>query len=160
MRLQVLSRPKKLSLKLIREAGDFFAKYTLSPRINPKVTIILQFDDELFKKEKCVGDCRPVYDDEERLPRDFIIQIDSTLSVQKILKTFAHEMTHVKQYSSGLLKDYMKANKIRWDKWVYDYGDDPAFSDTDFEYYLAPWEIEANGYEMGLYKLFQATRKK
>jgi len=155
-----------MSLKLIREAAQFFVNHAVSKRIKPNISIILEFSPEIMrynalieKFEKYTGECEPVYNNGLR-PREFIIRVDSSQSVRYILQTIAHEVVHVGQYSSGRLKDYVrtKTNKIKWDDWVYDFGEHDD-CDSDLDYYMSPWEIEAYGMQVGLCKLYIKYRK-
>lgn len=76
--------------------------------------------------------------------RDFEIEVDSSLTLRKMLETVAHEMVHVKQYARREMNDwsYQEDKYYKWkDKFV------PANTD----YWDLPWEIEANGREVGLF---------
>lgn len=76
--------------------------------------------------------------------RDFEIEVDSSLTLRKMLETVAHEMVHVKQYARREMNDwaYMEDKYYKWkNKMV------PANTD----YWDLPWEIEANGREVGLF---------
>jgi hypothetical protein len=76
--------------------------------------------------------------------RDFEIEVDSSLTLRKMLETVAHEMVHVKQYARREMNDwaYQQEKYYKWkDRFV------PANTD----YWDLPWEIEANGREVGLF---------
>lgn len=74
-------------------------------------------------------------------PRCFEIEVNSKLTMRKLLETVAHEMVHVKQYARGELYQGMRVNKHRWQgRWV-----------GDMDYWDQPWEIEAHGREAGLF---------
>ena len=74
-------------------------------------------------------------------PDSFIIEINRCLSIDDKLKTLAHEMVHVKQYSLGYLNESM----TRWrGKKV----------SQNITYENKPWEIEAELYGLNLYESF------
>ena len=61
-----------------------------------------------------------------------------------MLETVAHEMVHVKQYARREMNDwsYMEDKYYKWKNQMV-----PANTD----YWDLPWEIEANGREIGLF---------
>jgi hypothetical protein len=75
--------------------------------------------------------------------REFELEIDSRLTLRTMLETVAHEMVHVKQYARREMNDYaFKEVHYKWKgKLVPDSTD----------YWDLPWEIEANGREVGLF---------
>jgi hypothetical protein len=77
-------------------------------------------------------------------PDSFIIEINRCLNIDDKLKTLAHEMVHVKQYSSGYLNESM--TRWRGEK-VSDYLD----------YENKPWEVEAEFFGLNLYESFVAN---
>ena len=76
-------------------------------------------------------------------PRDFSIEVDHTQGLRKMLETVAHEMVHVKQYARSEMTDWIIEDKFY--KWK---GD---FVPESTDYWDLPWEIEANGREVGLF---------
>ena len=77
-------------------------------------------------------------------PDSFIIEINRHLHTEDKLKTLAHEMVHVKQYSLGYLNESM----TRWrGKKV----------SQNITYENKPWEIEAELYGLNLYESFVAN---
>ncbi len=89
------------------------------------------------------GEVEEHYNDGRR-PRTFTIRVHPNLSKRKYLLTLAHEMSHVKQYASGELRDGVKTT--RWRGEVYE---------TEPSYFDSPWEIDAYGRELGLYLRFK-----
>ena len=75
--------------------------------------------------------------------REFELEIDSRLTLRTMLETVAHEMVHVKQYARREMNDFaFKEVHYKWKgKLVPDSTD----------YWDLPWEIEANGREVGLF---------
>ena len=76
-------------------------------------------------------------------PRDFSIEVDHTQGLRTMLETIAHEMVHVKQYARSEMTDWIIEDKFY--KWK---GD---FVPESTDYWDLPWEIEANGREVGLF---------
>jgi len=70
--------------------------------------------------------------------RIFDLEIDSTLRLRRLLETVAHEMVHVKQYARKELD-----HSTKWQG--------KTVNPTKVSYWDLPWEIEANGREIGLF---------
>ena len=154
MRLSIVNKPKKISFKLIREAVDFYAGILLSSQLKKYVSIDLVFVN--LQKQNLFASTA-ISDEEENYsrPREFVIEIDSSLSKRGILQGLAHELAHVKQYAKGEMKDYVKMpSKVRWRDYIYE-----CDQDDNFDYWSSPWEVEAYGYEKCLYVLFQKHMK-
>lgn len=78
----------------------------------------------------------------------FAITVSSKMrSMKDKLLCIGHEMVHVKQYVRGDLIDW-------WDDAVNYKGQ--IYTDWQYGpgYFFSPWELEAYGYEPGLYKTF------
>ena len=75
--------------------------------------------------------------------RTFEIELDRKLSLRKLMETLAHEMVHVKQYARREMNDWQY--KEVYYKWKGTYVPDST------NYWDLPWEIEANGREVGLF---------
>ena len=71
--------------------------------------------------------------------REFLIEIHPYIGARNILKTLAHEMVHIKQYVNDETNDTLS-------KWK----GAPIDSDA-IDYYSHPWEVEAYGFETGLF---------
>jgi hypothetical protein len=65
--------------------------------------------------------------------RTFEIEIDRNLRLFDFVSTLCHELTHLKQYARGEMKQ-LDDGRIRWKKKVYPEG---------FDYNKSPWEKEA-----------------
>ena len=76
-------------------------------------------------------------------PRDFSIEVDHTQGLRTMLETIAHEMVHVKQYARSEMTDWIIEDKFY--KWKGDFVPEAT------DYWDLPWEIEANGREVGLF---------
>lgn len=127
--------------KMHLSAIDYYADILFSYNKKYQLEIAIK-----YKKLDVYGS---VYIDSYNLkgkPDSFIIEINRLLNKEEKLKTLAHEMVHVKQYSLGYLNESM----TRWrGKKV----------STDIEYENKPWEIEAEFYGLNLYESFIANYK-
>jgi hypothetical protein len=127
-----------------RELTESLSEYVASkimPRLNQKIFIHFEFVRNLVKDESVYGDCMYI-DDDIRLHREFLIRLDSGITMQRLLLTVAHEMVHVKQYARNELCSVYKMGKIRFKNKYFSFN--TIYWDT-------PWEIEAHGREQGLY---------
>lgn len=119
-----------------------FAANKLIPRVK-NVTVTINLIPYILLKENVHGDCS--YDlDFKTNPRDFVIRVDSRMSLRDICIVTAHEMVHVKQFVKGELYDSKSAfNKTRWHgEWL---------NRDKLDYWDHPWEIEAHGREIGIF---------
>ena len=65
--------------------------------------------------------------------RTFEIEIDRNLRMYDFVSTLCHELTHLKQYARGEMRQ-LDDGRTRWKKKVYPEG---------FDYMKSPWEKEA-----------------
>jgi hypothetical protein len=130
---------KPYQQKRVRSVAGFCIR-KLVPRMR-KLEVEIYLSSTLEKRTETVGSCTCV--DDGRDPRYFVIDLDSSKSLRTLLLTLAHEMVHVKQFARNEQEYTPKLNKIRW------HGKMVDLSKTD--YWDLPWEIEANGREIGLF---------
>lgn len=125
--------------KLHLLAIDHFADLLFTPKRKYSLELTVQ-----YKKLDVFG---LVYIDNYNLkgkPDSFVIEVNHRLDKENKLKTLAHEMVHVKQYSLGYLNESM----TRWrGKKV----------SVDLSYENKPWEIEAELFGLNLYESFMAN---
>lgn len=69
--------------------------------------------------------------------------------LKNILIDLGHELVHVKQYLNNEVFDY-KNGEVRHKGVIFD----ASWQEDEEAYYESPWEIEAYGRELGLYKVF------
>jgi hypothetical protein len=145
MQISIIGKPDSIDANYCREAVRYFGRQLLSKHLNKNIKLKVVFDEIKYK-----GTC--TWNDSPRFGRDFTIQIDARLGWRLTLISLAHEMVHVKQYASGELQDYRTdVNKCKWRGDIY-------YCYTDEDYWLySPWEIDAFGRELGLYKTFMET---
>jgi hypothetical protein len=148
MIVKTIGKPQHVSLKLCRDAVLIYGEFLLGKRLSNNVRVIVDFDPDLDKTNDYAL-CEAVSGDYP--PRDFEISISPTLRKKRILLTLAHEMTHVKQYARGELRD-IKAAKVKWNNEI--------FNTDNMNYWFLPWEVEAMGMESGLYFHFLENIKK
>jgi hypothetical protein len=143
MLLKTAGKPKKVPIKLCKEAVKWYGRYLLGDRLYHKVEVLIEFDDSDLNTN-VYGFCD--WNDTNDRARDFTITVDPNLGKRNMLLVLAHEMVHIKQYAKGELKDYVRVNKVKWKGKVY--------NDSKIDYWEQPWEIEAHGREKGLYYKF------
>ena len=88
----------------------------LSKKMMKVLKIDIIFIRNLKKLEKFEADC--IWEDYNIRPKEFTIRIDWHMSEKRILQALAHEMTHIKQYSTGEMTDLMGYNQIIFNKHV------------------------------------------
>jgi len=141
-KITVKGKPHRISQREAKEACNFFCKFLMKTRLSNLLYIELVFIDNFYKDTKCYADMTWT-DDDSRVPRDFHVRVDASLSRIPILKALAHEMVHVKQYARNELKDLTRNLRKRWNRQVYE---------DNTPYMECPWEIEARSLEEPLYK--------
>lgn len=121
-----------------KEAAEFYAEKLGIP----DETIIAI---GLYTGMEIAGYCE--YHDDEALPY-FLIGIDTEEQGEDDpLSTLAHEIVHVRQYVTEELVD--KNSYCLWKGKRYE----AVEVDTE-DYYTSPWEIDAYGRQVGLYKMY------
>jgi hypothetical protein len=133
--------------KLLKQAVDTFTRKLIPDVVDLDLTI--ELIRNLYRKEDVKGDML-VEDDDEEIPNEFNIRLDSAMHNQALLRALAHEMVHVKQYVRGEMRD--AGHKIvvwKGKKHVSD----------GYTYWDQPWEIEAYGRETGLLEHFIRYRR-
>ncbi len=123
-----------------RSIIDFCAKKLMSERLAKTLVIKLHFTP-LYEKYRQMGNC--MWEDESYRPKEFLIEIDPSARLRRVLESICHEMVHVKQFARGEMRDLAGAEKVSFLGQKYDLGAD--------EYFERPWEIEAHGRELGLF---------
>lgn len=69
--------------------------------------------------------------------------------LKNVLLDLGHELVHVKQYLNNEIFDY-KNGDVRHKGIIFD----ASWGQDEETYYESPWEIEAYGRELGLYRMF------
>ena len=143
MLLEITGSTKKVR-KLVEIAAWNYAERLMGKRLMKTLYIKIDLHRTLLSKDGMEGSCIwDEWDDLKKTPRDFHIELDSTINLREILINLAHEMVHVKQLVKGEMYEYANPNEVRWMKTKYDMN--------DMDYYDYPWEIDAFGRQLGLF---------
>ena len=95
MQLSILGCPDKKRFRpYVKRATLFYASQLMSKKVLDHLYVQIKFNDEIdvcgyaeIREYNLAGK-----------PRGFEIEVNSSIGAAEILKTIAHEMTHVKQY--------------------------------------------------------------
>ena len=137
--------PLSKQYKLAFYACTYFSQILL-PKIskdsNYKVDIIF-----LDKLEKLTY-AETRWKDSPTKPKHCTIEIKKLKNTQTFVRTLAHELTHVKQIFHNELIDIVSSDTdYLWKR--------KRYNIVTSDYWLLPWEIEANGYEVALIEKFR-----
>jgi len=146
IRLRKLQGLKK---ELARSSLDYAIK-EMMPRVR-NLSITVLGISSLDEKEGIDGDC-DFLDYGSRIPREYLIRVNTDLSIKEFVCTIMHEMVHVKQWLKGEMRDYIghpftrswKGKKINIQKVCYDNH---------------PWEKEAHKLQETLTESFLSDYK-
>ena len=143
--LVTIKGSKKEYRDLVRRAAWYYAEKLMGKRLLKTLEIDIKLIRNMSAKTDCEGTCIwNEWEDLKKTPREFTIELDSSISIRNILTNLAHEMVHVKQWVKGEMYEYSSnSNMIRFMKKKYDMN--------DMDYYDYPWEIEAFGRQLGLF---------
>ena len=131
----------KLTNEKIQEASDWLSKRLMGNKLAGNIGIEIIMSPNLKRKKDAQGLFYCV-DSITSRPREFEIELDSSLATSTIIQCLCHEMVHVKQSARLELRDNDKSSKFWNGKLI----------NTDkTDYWELPWEIEAHGRERGLY---------
>jgi hypothetical protein len=120
------------------DASVLCAANTLMSRIRKPVYINIKPIRKLTETEGVNGDCLDEGD------REFTIRVDVSLPMEDMVSTILHEMVHVKQFLSGILKQ-PECGVAIFNKTTYDWN---------MKYDDRPWEIDAHSKEKQLKEIF------
>lgn len=143
MQLSIVGCPdKKLFRPYVKRAAIFYAEQLISPKMMENIFIRIKFD----KKLEEYGYASVEEYNTSGKPREFCIELNPNIGAHDILETLAHEMVHVKQYVYSETNEALtrwKGTKIQ----------------DDLDYFSHPWEIEAYGMSVGLFRQFVIKEK-
>jgi hypothetical protein len=144
MKLSIIGCPDRENFRpYVKKAALFYASELLTPKMMENVFVKIKFNPKIAAYGYAsVED----YNDSGK-PREFEIEVHPGIGAYDILKTIAHEMVHVKQYIYGETNETL----TRWKGQRVD-------ADS-IDYWVQPWEIEAHGYEAGLFTKFAIKEK-
>lgn len=125
-----------------KEAAEFYASKLGIPE--DTIIAINLYEDT----QSIAGYCE--YHEEDVIPY-FLVGIDETDydgQEDDPISVLAHEMVHVKQYVKGELVDHGRYCSWHGKKYA---------AEVDInseEYFFSPWEVEAYGMQVGLYRMY------
>ena len=135
----------KATRKLVESATWFYAEKLLGKRLMGSLEITINLKKNLLTKDGNEGSA--IWEDDSYRPKEFIIELDTTVKIRNLLITLAHEMVHVKQWAKDEMYEYTnKMGLVRFK------GEKIHLEETDYWDY--PWEIEAYGKQLGLFVRF------
>jgi len=142
MLLTITGKCPSVDRKTLTRAVGFYATYLQISK--SKADLLLDFERNLCKYTGDEGYCVNEGDGE------YNITLDPKFSKRKILIALAHEMVHLKQHIKRELSWNERKKMHRYKGQMYR---------EDMNYWDCPWEIEAFGRELGLYKMFMESEK-
>jgi len=144
MKLSIVGCPDKKNFRpYIKRAAIFYAQELLTPKMLENVYLRIKFNPKI----DAYGYAEILEYNESRKAREFEIELHPGIGAAEILKTLAHEMTHIKQFAYNETNE----NLTRWKGLRVD--------PDNLEYWVQPWEIEAHGMESGLFTKFAVKEK-
>ena len=144
-----MGQASKIAKQKIANAAYYYAEYLMSSRLLKNIEIDILLEPDLIRNERDQAYCTNI--SPAGAAREFEITIDADLGKRSMLLALAHEMVHVKQYATGELKYNRNQRLHRFQGIAYH---------PDYMYWEQPWEIEAFGRELGLYRMFTESEKR
>jgi len=139
---------------ILGEAAEFYVDKLFHKNLARNIILTIKFDDN-FKED---GEC--IVDIDARKPRCFIIRISADMPLDDILKTLAHEITHMKQFAKGEFQVFSQTVGTTVYDHVYIGGwKGKTQTAVGLDYFNLPWEMEANAYMIALHQQFIYTSK-
>ena len=131
--------------KLVEHATWFYTEKLMGKRLMESLEITIKLNRTLGKNHDMEGSC--IWEDGIRRPKEFTIELDSTMNIRNILITLAHELVHVKQWAKDEMYEYVNSpNMVR-------FKGEKMHTDN-MDYWDYPWEIDAYGRQLGLFIRF------
>lgn len=144
MQLSIVGCPDKQRFRpYVKKAALFYAHELMAPKMLENIYLRIKFNSKI----EAYGYAQILEYNNSNKPREFEIELHSGIGAAEILKTLAHEMTHIKQYVHGETNETL----TRWKGMRVD--------SDNIDYWVQPWEIEAHGLEVGLFTKFAVKEK-
>lgn len=135
---------------LLEQAAEMYAGLLMHGNLCNNIALDINIDADVDSQAYCSHDANL---------RFFTIDIRNADTDDDIFKSLAHEMVHLKQYATKELSDMIVVE----DDSVIDsavwHGKVHRFKPKEDPYFDAPWEIEAYGREVGLYRRWLERKK-
>jgi hypothetical protein len=146
MQIRTSGSPTKVTPAVCRKALRYYGQIILSKRLYETISIKLVFREHNKTKADCVWEDCPVRG------KHYTINVREKLSFKEMMLCLAHEMVHIMQWRSGVMKDSLRdPNKCTCRN--------KTFAVSESGYWFYPWEVEAYGLEIGLYHTFKKELK-
>ena len=144
MQLSIVGCPDKERFRpYVKRAVIFYTNELISKKLSENIYLKIKFNKEL----DVLGYAEVKEYNNSGKPREFEIELNYNVSGPDILRTLAHELVHIKQFVYGETNERL----TRW-------KGERVDSDT-IDYWVQPWEVEAHGYEAGLFTKFAIKEK-
>ena len=141
------SHSKRL-VRMLEDASEFFALSMMRKDLVENIDLDIVLAKDLAKKEGITGSiygyCN-ILDDRLSRPREFQIELCTSKRITKLLLTLAHEMTHLKQFARGQLRNFENGSTTWCGK---TFG---TKKEKKIGHYNLPWEEEAYEQELDLF---------
>ena len=99
--------------KLVESATWFYAEKLMGKRLMAGLEITIKLKKNLLSKEGNEGSA--IWEDDGYRPKEFTIELDTTVKIRNLLITLAHEMVHIKQWARDEMYEYMNvAGMVRF----------------------------------------------
>jgi predicted metallopeptidase len=138
IKIRIYKTKDEKERKVLRHAAEYFISRLLPKKKRLDIKIVI--NPNLLTEEKMSGSCEPQDEAVNHKHYEFRIEIDARLNLTDKLSILAHELTHVKQYTTGQL--YSDARKHDISIW-----EGKPYNDQKVKYENQPWEIDAQFYE-------------
>ena len=131
--------------KMVELATWYYAEKLMGKRLMGSLELTINLKKNLLSKAGNEGSA--IWEDDGFRPKEFTIELDTTVKIRNLLITLAHEMVHIKQWAKDEMYEYMNvAGLVRFK------GEKVHMIITNYWDY--PWEIEAYGKQLGLFVRF------
>ena len=127
--------------KYSKSMAYFCAKKLMHKNLADNISVKIILRNTLHTEQNNLGTV--IWEDDSYKPREFTMEIDTSVRLRRVLESVAHEMVHIKQFARGEMRDLMVAEKVSW------LG--ASYHRHSMDYFDQPWEIEAHGRELGLF---------
>ena len=91
--------------KLVESATWFYAEKLMGKRLMSGLEITINLKKNLLSKEGFEGTA--IWEDDGYRPKEFTIELDTSVKIRNLLITLAHEMVHIKQWAKDEMYEYM-----------------------------------------------------
>lgn len=137
MQINIKKCPDKKFVKYVKLASKFYVNELFgNSRINKNCITEIVFD----KNMEDIGIAYVIGKNTKGKNREFSIELNPHYGANEILSTLAHEFVHVKQFAFDETNESLN-------KWM-----NVAVDSDHLDYWILPWEIDAHGREVGLFR--------